>query len=566
MPPASQTLTFAELADNHSSRVLALDDYQRGFVWGVRRVRQLVSDLVEYQSQGHRAHAYYMGTVILHRPEPSNGEGDPTIHYVIDGQQRLAALALLWAALARDESHVRLPSGIDFQYRSPKARARLQHAYLELLRQVRTEAGDRGGAGSVGERQLTPEVFSEIAITTVTTRSEDEAFAFFDSQNTRGVLLETTDLLKAHHLRAIRVHSSADEAGVAKDLQRDCARRWERLQHLAGSGVSGQGGSDFGSRLFSRYLWRGRRWSGISREQDHRHALLGEFRDEAYSPRELTNRLAGEPPEASSVEARPSARGAVDQVPCFPSGPKVVQPTIRWSRRAADWEVDVRLPHQSADAARLPMSLRQPLSEGAGFFLYAERYGTLLRELERPSESDGRATDEWGAFRDFYRRVLYRSLTIYLRQPFLLASLLYVDRFEDCRLLEFALWLEHVIGAERMYNRAVHQASVRRVLGGWDGRPNLLDVIAHAAIPDTIIRTLRNLPGIDGPYRDFDADCENFKRGADPRGLGTQKAYACAVREYYEQSEAQPLANKREWIGGRLRTGKVSEGMGEQKV
>lgn len=563
------------LADQPHERTLGLDDYQRGFVWEPRRARQLVADLAEYAARfstdvpgsggesgyGARApgHAYYMGTVLLHRTrddqEVTGDESPPVTHYVIDGQQRLAALSLLWGALNHGEHGSSppgsVPAGIRFKYYQQGSLEHLKRAYQAVKAELEQHLEGKGARHRDLLEAIGP--FSRIALTIVETDTEDEAFAFFDSQNHRGVPLETTDLLKAHHLRAIRVHShgAPEERPLLDALERDNARRWERLQQAAGGIGANHAATDFASRLFSRYLWRGRCWSGWSSEDHGRRTLLAEFRDEAYPPQELINRLAGKPPEVTAHHEYHRPRGGIDQVPCFPSSTRMFHPAVRWSRRSQSWEVDLRLPHQSAEPTRLPFTLRQPLSEGAGFFLYAERYGALLRELEaKPKTANGDA-DEWDRFRHFYHSVVRGALSGYLCQPFLLATLLYVDRFDDCRLLEFALWLDHAIGTERVRKRAIHEASVRGVLGGHSHSrwPNLLDLIAHSAIPDTVIRTLRELPGVDEAYERFDAEGHQGGRGAQ-----VQNAYAHALRNYFDRDEQEPLAGKREWIHRKLNT------------
>jgi uncharacterized protein with ParB-like and HNH nuclease domain len=46
---------------------LAVDTYQRGFVWNDEKIRQLSDDLAQYQSEPVPKPPYYMGTILLHR-------------------------------------------------------------------------------------------------------------------------------------------------------------------------------------------------------------------------------------------------------------------------------------------------------------------------------------------------------------------------------------------------------------------------------------------------------------------------------------------------------------------
>ena len=70
---------------NESEFSLAIDTYQRGFVWGEEKVGQLVNDLREYSTQQNTP-PYYMGTILLHRQEEKQK------FFIIDGQQRILSL------------------------------------------------------------------------------------------------------------------------------------------------------------------------------------------------------------------------------------------------------------------------------------------------------------------------------------------------------------------------------------------------------------------------------------------------------------------------------------------
>jgi hypothetical protein len=59
-------MSFADLLEA-SEWPLALDSYQRGFVWGQDKLMQLVSDLAAYAEQTDSALPYYLGVVLLHR-------------------------------------------------------------------------------------------------------------------------------------------------------------------------------------------------------------------------------------------------------------------------------------------------------------------------------------------------------------------------------------------------------------------------------------------------------------------------------------------------------------------
>ena len=58
---------------------MALDNYQRPYVWDEVKVCQLINDLLEHQQQGVSVPPYYMGTLLLHKNE------EKSKYFVIDG-------------------------------------------------------------------------------------------------------------------------------------------------------------------------------------------------------------------------------------------------------------------------------------------------------------------------------------------------------------------------------------------------------------------------------------------------------------------------------------------------
>lgn len=73
---------------------LGLDSYQRPYVWDEVKLDQLVDDLLEFQAQP-AVLGYYMGALLLHRSRAMQRL------FVIDGQQRLASLSILYHVLRR---------------------------------------------------------------------------------------------------------------------------------------------------------------------------------------------------------------------------------------------------------------------------------------------------------------------------------------------------------------------------------------------------------------------------------------------------------------------------------
>jgi hypothetical protein len=84
-------------------------------------------------------------------------------------------------------------------------------------------------------------------VTLVVTRREDDAYRFFETQNTLGVRLGGADIVKAYHLRS-----------VAAALQDDFARTWESLGDL----------KPLVSAFMKSRHWQSLRWRNVASDRD----------------------------------------------------------------------------------------------------------------------------------------------------------------------------------------------------------------------------------------------------------------------------------------------------------
>jgi len=465
--------SFSDLFEN-SALPLAIDTYQRPYVWSADKVKQLIADLVEYTAKADNPLDYYMGAVLLHE----NREKQKL--YIIDGQQRLTSLSVLHHVLA-----ARLPTHCELSYRNPKSAKNIKQAQACFL------------ARSDDLQSHAAWLFGRICFTVIIVLSEDLAFTFFDTQNNRGVPLNATDLLKAYHLREIR-----GDASDREHLQTSCAKRWERLQGT--EPILGHG-ADFAPTLFHQFLWRARRWVGqknIGRESYD--DIIEEFQVKTIPT-----------PEA-------------DEVPLYPTRSNTFGSTLTLLPRGG-YRLTPRPLHMTSDPADLPFAIRQPITRGIGFFLYADKYTAVVKQLLDKTQAD----PEVRAFYRLYQDViLYNSL--YLRELFLLASVMYVDQFGTLQLLRFALWLDHALGAIRIAKHYVFAQAP--IIFLRDEPHNLLDVIASAYCPDNAINYLKDLLSLNTIY-----DTENIEVGTRVQGRYKQQ-----LLTYYGRTDS--LKGKSEWI------------------
>lgn len=479
VPVEVEVLSFAKLFED-SAFPLAVDTYQRGFVWNEDKVRQLADDLSAYQKESDPKPPYYMGTVLVHRHAAKEK------HFLIDGQQRITALCLLHQQLK-----YRLPANCALTY-SPKS-ARCIRAAVKVLR----------------EQACRPDVaiFDHIVFTVISVDRVDLAFTFFDTQNNRGVPLHATDLLKAYHLRAV------DGASVERKeaLQTLCARRWEGIQQGAPVMSHDQ---EFAPSLFAKFLWRARYWTGQRVTYGGHDALMKEFQLHTW-------KNEGDHATIPLYRSRHNRLG-----------------TALTLRRDGHGEIHTNRISLSPKAEDLPFAIRQPIHEGIGFFLYADKYAALLRHLVvEPTDSA-----EVRRFREVYERLVMAN-SIFLREVFLLAAVMFVDQFDDDKLWEFSLWLDHALGAIRMEKQQVRYETAQNFFK--QDTLNLLDVIASGYRPEQVIAHLKAKHN----------HAKIYAEEAILAGKGVQGVYKHAVLAYYERTDATSLGDKRAWIDAKLKGG-----------
>ena len=195
---------------------LRIPEYQRPYRWSPATALQLLDDLSDAQARSNDV-PYVLGAVILH-------EQDGWLD-VVDGQQRLLTLRMLFAVLKPDNLQLDGHGEVD----------------TPVLRVWRTLRHRLASLAAPEKARLHNFIRTRCQLVRVVTDDVDEAFRVFDSQNYRGKPLAPHDLLKAHHLREMRSESTEIQAAVVKT--------WESTTDEALN------------RLFSIFLYRIARWS-----------------------------------------------------------------------------------------------------------------------------------------------------------------------------------------------------------------------------------------------------------------------------------------------------------------
>lgn len=364
------------IKDSLISGRLSIPEYQRPYVWGKRQILRLLADLKEHALTATiNSPDYYLGSLILH-------QNDHKLN-IIDGQQRLTSLLILTQFTQTD-----IEDGI--QYESPVSIAAIQKNIATLSTLI-----------DAGKINLNGFDLRRINVTLVVTDSEDLAYTFFETQNTGGKRLSGADIIKSHHLRAIRPAS----------LMNANATRWEA--------------HDIGlvSQVVSM-LAKARFWDSLNRRE------YPSYRNEVQVKEKVVEEFT------ENTEHRDLNKSFL---------------TVELTRTVHGDQVS----YLSNLAA-----LRQPLYDGENFMDYLEGYLSLYQQLFKGKE-DHRVDPRFTRFRKAI--INGDNGTAFLQDLFQLSAIAFVSRFGYRDLFDFSLWSFRYIYSMRVSNeRTVREDGVYR--------------------------------------------------------------------------------------------------------
>jgi hypothetical protein len=351
---------------------LNIPEYQRPYLWGKKDVDKLIRDLKEHFSGDLAGRPdFYLGSIILHR--------QGRLLNVIDGQQRLTTIALLLKA-AGVSDHVPV---IDFT--SPSSTQQIRNNYKYLC-------------SSVSELKSLHDLSERINVTLVVTDREDDAYTFFETQNTGGVRLGGVDIIKAYHLRAITDKAPRSNAAI----------KWERKSEL---------------KEVVKLLLKARYWKYYkpveAPKRNNKTGLKNAIVDE-FSEKTRKNSLADYGFALSRLQQ--DADGWKGDIPAF------------------------------------PFSIRQPLNDGENLIDYIVSFCSLYSEV-LPYKK-GKWEDK--SYESFINRVIKPvDGTLFLKELFEISLLSYAHRFGTAKLYEAALWIFRCAYELRLSNeKTVKETSV----------------------------------------------------------------------------------------------------------
>ena len=183
---------------------LEIPEYQRPYRWSTESAITLFSDT--YNAYQSKVHEYRMGSIVIH---DDNGS-----YKIVDGQQRLTTLSILIYCIFKSDTSLKgkidAPKLLIAHYNDLSTESIVSN-YKVLMRMVKEIDKDKELHKLKGYFEY---LLDNCTMVQIVTDSEQEAFQFFDSQNSRGRALVPHDLLKSYHLREMNDEDESEKRHI----------------------------------------------------------------------------------------------------------------------------------------------------------------------------------------------------------------------------------------------------------------------------------------------------------------------------------------------------------------
>jgi hypothetical protein len=218
---------------------LTIPSYQRPYSWSQKNLIQLIDDILENKNK-NTGYPYRLGTIILHKDKDELN--------IVDGQQRVTSLVLILHFLRQKQENIGnsllsdLPL-LNQKITNPHSLRTIQLNYDFIHQKLHSLSNDTSTNVALQKYILEKCEFVYVELDDIS-----EAFQLFDSQNSRGKSLEPHDILKAYHLREIKMKSS-DISSPEDDSVKKLIQEWEK--NIENGKIK---------EIINNYLFRIRRW------------------------------------------------------------------------------------------------------------------------------------------------------------------------------------------------------------------------------------------------------------------------------------------------------------------
>ena len=418
---------------------LVIPSYQRPYSWTEKQLRPLLDDLYKRD----KGQLLIMGGIILHKNNESEKENEKNI---VDGQQRLISFTIIQYLINKEKAENENFTLLSNEFEHQESIANIVNNKLLVDEYI--------------QKKGIPNI-ENIEFIVVETESIDDAFSFFDSQNTRGKPLEVYDVLKAHHLRFIK----------SNELATLCAKKWEYTEKDPQLGMT---------LLLDTLLARGRRWS-------YNHQNRPDLRVEYKSQRK------------EKKEANTYTLNRYQQVALFdtwkynPAKKEVLElnfKEINATYKVGSIEINDNISHF------FPFQITQTIEGGELFFWFTQKYHKLTKELfleKNPNTSDNFENLVF-ALRDDFRWNIGAN---YVYDIYRGVLLFYFDKFGYEQLDDVAVSFFYSIYWLRFKQHTVQYASIYKYIRE---EFNPFALIKEASFPEFIINKCNEF--LEGKYKD----------------------------------------------------------------
>ncbi|MGU9939137.1 DUF262 domain-containing protein [Empedobacter brevis] len=452
---------------------IQIPDYQRPYRWNREKVNELLEDLKEFFIDKPQSELdYYIGGILIYNNKKKK------CFEIIDGQQRLTTLNLISYVLTAN-----IQQGQNFHYNNHISFFHIKENY-EFLK------------GQVELLQLLQQrnFFKKLVFTLIVSNEEDQSFAFFDSQNNRGVSLSADDYLKAYHLREIN----------SEILQSKLAEQWEQAAIKAQNEMNIERGL---LHLFYKILYRSRQWKGQSSIIfENKDQILSNFQKKTIKTVNNSYRLFKAKDNIKFTEVTISENDGVRAV------------------ENSETHFD--------DMDKLPFTIRQPLYKGLNFFQFTQKYYAIHQLLFYNIDVEDEKIKK---IRSFYSEIYNSNMSEYLRHYMQLCLVMYYDTFGILGIDKAIQYFDYFIGSIRIEKYYVRQESIKNSLLQSDN--NILDVIAHSYLPEEVFDFISGQTRIKAIYENEDLKPDN----------GVRDKYRNRIISYYGLTETK-LKKRIQWI------------------
>ena len=430
------------------SKNINIPPYQRPYSWQEEQVKALIDDIIEAWEQKKKV--YLVGNIIFHK------EKENDIFNIVDGQQRLITFALMFYAL-NDEKLNCNENDCEKENNNFLCRFLCQKVSILSTKMLKQNYKIIKSRFEYLKRRNSLNEFAEylenkVIVSYLVTDNQDEAFLFFDSQNTRGRSLLRKDLLKVHHVRHMQ---NEIEKETSPELVK-FIKKWEENEKIDTDKHYLGADNDFLEFLFDQIL-------GVTRKAVRRELqaidlqkvdVYKEFRSYGIS-KKLNNYNQ---PQLFENYFYDLDKEMVQYIPKF---------------------LPFQAPYMLKGYESLPFEVTQSIAGGSSFFLFTQKYVALLEKL-RKNEIFTMLDSVTGAGNNYLRKI-YRASLVY-----------FYDKFENELFEEFAMHLFLLLAYYRANQSSVYDKGVVKFQwGDTNGEFEIFKEILLAYTPHHIIDNLK---------------------------------------------------------------------------